>query len=39
MTHVETANNILHLHNTEQKKNSPYNITLGGRESLIVEPK
>ena len=39
MTHVEFANDVVHLHNIEQYNNSPYNTTLGSRESLIREPR
>jgi hypothetical protein len=37
MTHVESANDVVHLHNIEQNKSSPYNTKLGSRESLISE--
>ena len=35
MTHVESANDIIHLHNIEP----PYNIRLESKESLIPEPR
>jgi hypothetical protein len=38
MTHVEFDNGVVQLHNSERKKSSPHNITLGSRESLKKEP-
>jgi hypothetical protein len=39
MIHVESTNDVIHLHNIEQWKISPYNTILGSKDSLIPKPR
>ena len=40
ITHVGSTDDVLHLHkHWTIKEFPPYNTTLGGRESLIIEPR